>query len=338
MDLKSWVNRELVIGNKKVSNRLALAPMAVLGNIALREIIADHGGCGLQFMEMCNARAVPHENRHVSLTFKWRDEELPYLVCQLFGSDPEVLARAAVRVEREGFFGVDINFGCSVAAICKKNCGAALMKDPGLAGRIVQAVRNAVKIPVFAKFRSGWSSDPGPAVDLAKRFEDMGADALVFHPRVAPDRRGRDPHWDHIGLVKQSVSIPVFGNGNVFDGKDALKMAQTTGCDGLALGRMAVVRPWIFAMFANGFVPDPGIYERYAHDLLDRLLVHFEPHIAVKTFKKTALYFAANFKFGHPIWSALIKGETADDIRENIRRLFLSNPEISESPNRNLMI
>ena len=338
MDIGDWVNRELVIGGKTVKNRLALAPMAVLGNVALRGIVADYGGCGLQFMEMCNARAVPHENRHVSLTFKWRDEELPYLVCQLFGSDPEAMARAAARVEKEGFFGVDINFGCSVAAICKKNCGAALMKDPDLAGRIVSAVRNAVKIPVFAKFRTGWSPDPALAVDLARRFESLGADALVFHPRVSPDRRGRAPLWDHIRLVKQAVSIPVFGNGNVFDAGDAVKMFETTGCDGIAIGRMAVVRPWIFSMMADGFKPGPEICERYAHDLLDRLLVHFEPHIAVKTFKKTALYLSANFKFGQSIWPVLLKGESPEDIRDNIRRVFASNPEISVSPNRNMMI
>ncbi len=338
MDITQWVNRELVIGGRTVSNRLALAPMAVLGNVALRSIIADHGGCGLQFMEMCNARAVPHENRHMSMTFKWRDEELPYLVCQLFGSEPDTLARAAARVEKEGFFGVDLNFGCSVAAICKKNCGAALMKDPDLAGRIVSAVRKAVSIPVFAKFRTGWTPDPGPAVDLARRFEYMGADALVFHPRVSPDRRGRAPLWDHIRRVKEAVSIPVFGNGNVFDSEDAVKMFETTGCDGVAIGRMAVVRPWIFAVMARGFVPDAQICERYAHDLLDRLLAHFEPHIAVKTFKKTALYYSANFTFGQSIWPALIKGDTPSQIRENIRRLFKGNPLIAQSPNRNMMI
>jgi nifR3 family TIM-barrel protein len=338
MDVGQSVNRKLVIGNRTIENRLALAPMAVIGNIALRKIIAEYGGCGLQFMEMCNARAVPHENRHVSMTFKWRDEELPYLVCQLFGSDPEAFARAAVRVEKEGFFGVDVNFGCSVAAICNRNCGAALMKDPELAGRIISAIRKAVSIPVFAKFRTGWTHDPGPAVDLARRFEDMGADALVFHPRVAPDRRGRAPQWDHIRQIKQAVSIPVFGNGNVFDSSDCAKMFETTGCDGVALGRMAVVKPWIFAVMAHGFSPDQGIYERYAFDLLDHLLVDFEPHIAVKVFKKTAIYFAANFKFGHSIWAALIKGTTPDQIRDNIRRLFDSNPEISESPNRNMMV
>ena len=338
MNVENWINRPLAIGNRTVKNRLALAPMAVLGNVALREMIADYGGCGLQFMEMCNARAVPNESRHASLTFRWRDEELPWLVCQLFGSDPETMARAARRIEEEGFFGVDINFGCSVAAICNKNCGAALMKDPELAGRIASAVRKAVSIPVFAKFRTGWSKDPAPAVDLARRFQDAGADALIFHPRVAPDRRGRAPLWDHIRLVKEAVSIPVFGNGNVFDGSDCKTMVEATGCDGVALGRIAVVKPWIFSEMACGFTPDPGIYERHAYGFLDLLTARFEPHIAVKLFKKSALYFSANFKFGHSIWTGLIKGDQPEHIRENIRRLFESRPEISPRPNMNLML
>lgn len=338
MNIEKLVKRKLTIGEKTISNRLALAPMAVLGNVALRSIISDYGGFGLQFMEMCNTRAVPHENRHVSLTFKWRDEELPYLVCQLFGSDPDAFARGAARVEKEGFFGVDINFGCSVAAICKKNCGAALMKDPELAGRIVEAVRDAVKIPLFVKFRTGWSRDPSNAIDLAKRFEDKGADALVFHPRVSPDRRGRAPVWDHIRLVKQAVSIPVFGNGNVFNKNDALKMFETTGCDGIAIARMAVVRPWIFSVIADGYTPTNDIVEQYAHELLNRLLAHFEPHIAIKTFKKTAIYLAANFKFGQSIWPALVKGNSVEEIRESICNVFKSAPEISETPNMNMMI
>jgi nifR3 family TIM-barrel protein len=338
LDIRDKINRPLTIGKKSVKNRLALAPMAVLGNVAFREMVDGYGGCGLVFMEMCNARAVPTENRHVSLTFRWRDEELDHLVCQLFGSEPEVLARAAERIEKEGFFGVDLNFGCSVSAICNRNCGAALMKDPELAGRIVRAVRGAVSIPVFAKFRTGWSQDPGPAVDLARRFEDMGADALVFHPRVAPDRRGRAPKWDHIRQVKEAVSIPVLGNGNVFDGDDCGRMMDVTGCDGVAIGRMAVTRPWIFAMIADGFVPDGDIYQRHAVEFLQRLEARFEPHIAVKLFKKSALYYSANFKFGHAVWSRLVKGDTPDDIRENIRRVFDEGPETSDRPNMNLMI
>ncbi|MDA8403770.1 MAG: hypothetical protein M0Z56_06195 [Desulfobacteraceae bacterium] len=108
--------------------------------------------------------------------------------------------------------------------------------------------------------------------------------------------------------------------------------------DGVALGRMAVVRPWIFSVFSQGFSPDQGIFERHAYDYLDRLEAHFEPHIAVKLFKKSAIYYAANFKFGHSIWSTLVKGDHLENIRANIGRLFETHPEISDRPNMNLMI
>lgn len=338
MNLKEYLNTPLKVGTQTIGNRLALAPMAVLGNMAFREVVAHYGGFGLLFMEMCNANCLPHENRHLSLTFRWRDEERHHLVCQILGGVPEVMARAAMRIEKEGFFGVDINFGCSVAAICKKNYGAALLKDPDRAEAIVSAVRQAVSIPVFAKFRTGWSPDPAPVVELAKRFEGAGADALTFHPRVAPDRRGRAPRWDHIRLVKDAVSIPVFGNGNVFDERSCAAMIEQTGCDGVAIGRMAVVKPWIFASISHGFNPDPSLYEHHLHRYVDSLEKHYDPRTVVKLFKKNAIYYAANFTFGHLIWSRLIQAHTPDDIRKNIDELFAAHPKIAASPNMNLMI
>lgn len=338
MNVRDYLNQPLNIGNRRIENRLAQAPMAVLGNVAQREMVARYGGCGLQFMEMCSARLVPHENRYKSMTFRWNDDELSTLVCQLFGSEPEIMAQAARRIEQEGFFGVDMNFGCSVAVICKKNCGAALLKDPKRAIAIVEAVRKAVSIPVFAKFRTGWSLDPTPAVDLAKGFESAGADGLVFHPRVAPDRRGRAPHWDHIRLVKEAVSIPIFGNGNVFDEEDCHHMIATTGCDGVALGRIALVKPWIFSMISKGFVPDEDLYQRHLYDFLDCLEKYFDSKTTVKMFKKTAIYYSANYTFGHAIWSRLIQADHPDGLRENIRKLYEAPPEIAKRPNMNLML
>lgn len=338
VDLQKYINKPLQIGGKDVENRLFLAPMASLGHIAFREMLLDYGGCGLLFMEMCNAKAVPHENRHVSTTFRWRDEELPRLVCQIFGSEPDAMARAAERIERENFFGVDINFGCSASAICKKNSGAALLKDPKLAEEIVAAVRKAVKIPVFAKFRTGWDADPKPAADLAKRFENAGADAFVFHPRVAPDRRNRPPIWEHIRLVKNAVSIPVFGNGNVFDESDALKMFQQTGCDGISIGRAAVAKPWIFSELASGKKKEYGIYYTHIIKMTELLEQHYPQVNAVRLFKKSAIYFAANFKFGHKIWAKMINAETMDDIRNNLNEIFSKKNEMTARPNMNMFI
>lgn len=338
--LSEILNKKLSIGNKVIENRLLLSPMAGLTHIAFRELVASYGGYGLLFTEMCNAKAVPHENRHLSPVFRWRDEELNHLVCQLFGSEPEAMAAAAKRVEQEGFFGVDINFGCSVATICNKNLGAALLKDPVRAVKIVEAVRKAVSIPVFVKFRAGWQDDikphPQQAIDLARRFESAGADALVFHPRIAPDRRSRSPHWDYIGQIKAAVSIPVFGNGNVFDRQDCTKMLSQTACDGVSLGRIAVARPWTFASFTRNFSPDPDIYPLCAIQMASLLSKHFDMITAVKLFRKYAVYFSANFSFGHSILRQLCKADTIKQIKTDLENMFDPLPQISSRPNLSL--
>ncbi len=258
--LAQALNRPLRVGTKTVANRLVLAPMAQITHVAFRELLAGFGGCGLLFSEMCAAKSVPHGDGRNPLGFMWRPAELPTLVCQIFGNEPAVMAAAAERIEREGFFGADINFGCCVSAVCRQTCGAALLKYPPLAAGIVAAVRRAVRFPLWVKFRTGWRDDPQAAVDMARRFEDAGADALTFHPRVAPNVRARRPKWAYIEKVKAAVAIPVFGNGDVFDARDCERMLRTTGCDGVALGRLAIARPWVFAAWTRGLLSGPHIY------------------------------------------------------------------------------
>jgi len=336
--LSPYLVEDLVIRGRTIPGRTALAPMAGLGHIALRQMISEFGGFGLLFTGMCNARAIPHENPASSPVFKWRPQELGSLVCQIFGSEPESMAAAAVRIEKEGFFGVDLNFGCSVAAICKKGCGAALLKNPGLSSQIVKAVRASVSIPVFVKFRTGWKNDPLFAVEMARRFEEAGADALTFHPRVAPDRRTRPPQWDMIRLVQEAVSIPVFGNGNLFEEKDGLQMIRQTSCQGLSIGRMAVARPWLFAQWANRFIPGKDIYYKTALRFSYLLPEHFDERFSVRLFKKYAPYFCANFKFGHQLLKKLVCAQTLEDIRNNLAAIFESNPETLSRPNINLFL
>ncbi|MBI9091904.1 MAG: tRNA-dihydrouridine synthase family protein [Desulfobacterium sp.] len=332
----SYLQQSITIKGRSVANRLFLAPMAGLGHVAFRELVSEFGGYGLLFTGMCSAKALPHENPKFSPVFKWREEELPNLVCQIFGPDPDSMARAAQRIEQEGFFGVDLNFGCSVAAICKRGCGAALLKTPVLAAEIVARVRQSVSIPVFVKFRTGWENDPALAMDMAKRFEDAGADALVFHPRVAPDRRSRPPRWEQIARVKEAVSVPVFGNGNLFDINDASTMLDQTGCDGLSVGRMAVSKPWIFAEWSQGFAPDTATYHHTAIRMTELLLKYHDEAFAVRLYKKFIPYFSASFRFGHSICKQLLKADTMENLRGNIDRVFETDPETVPRPNINL--
>lgn len=330
--------QDLIIGDRVIKNRLVLAPMADLGHIAARRVISGYGGYGLLFTGMCSAKAVRHENPETSLVFKWRKEELSHLVCQIFGPDPDSMARAAARIEKEGFFGVDLNFGCCVAAICKKGCGAALLKTPHLAADIVKKVRKAVSIPLFVKFRIGWESNPVSAADMARRFEDAGADALTFHPRTAPDRRSRPPAWDAITRVVEAVNIPVFGNGNLFLQEDGLKMMGMTSCQGLSIGRMAIARPWLFAQWTQGFKPDDQIYHSCALKMADALLYHYQETYALRLFKKFSAYFCANFKFGHQIRKQLVNAETMKEIVKNIDSMLIPVPETVKTPNLNLFL
>ena len=337
-DFADYLTQPLTLGSKTIANRMVLAPMAGLGHIAFRQLVTQFSGFGLLFTGMCSARAVPHENPKISHVFSWRPQELDHTVCQIFGPDPESMARAAMRIEKEGFFGVDLNFGCSVAAICKKGCGAALLKTPDLAVDIVAAVRSAVSCPVFVKYRTGWQDDLKFPVAMAKAFENAGADALTFHPRVAPDRRSRKPKWEQIGLVREAVSIPVFGNGNLFEPADGMKMINQTGCQGLSIGRMAVARPWLFAQWTQGFEPGPDIYQTCALTLAKLLSDHYEDHFALKMFKKFAPYFCANFKFSNAILKSLVRASTMEELCCNIKKLLDPPPQLLRVPNINLFV
>ena len=333
--LASWLNRPLSIGGRTLAKRLVFAPMTFIGHIAFRELLEGFGGYGLLFSEMCSAKTVPSENRFVSRHFRWRDEELPLLACQIVGAEPEHMADAAQRIEAEGFFGVDLNFGCSAATICRRSCGAAVLRDPALAERIVGRVRRAIRIPLTVKFRTGWQDDPAAAVGMGRRFEDAGADAVTFHPRVAPDRRARAPKWEYIGRLKQALRIPVFGNGNVFDADGCLRMLQQTGCDGVALGRIAVARPWVFSEWTDGRRPGPDVFESTAERLLDLTSRHFDEKAAVRRFRKFIFYFAANFRFGHTLHAQVQKAAGLNGIREALNAFFATPPELTCAPNMN---
>lgn len=334
-NLAQHLRQPINIGNKSIDSRLVLAPMTFLSHIAFRELVSQYGGCGLLFSEMCSASALPSENRFVSPYFKWRDTERTRLVCQIFGADPRVMARAARRIEKEGLFGVDINFGCANGNICRRNCGAAILKDPDLAVKIVQAVRKAVSIPVSVKFRTGWKDAPGAAVELAARFECAGADALIFHPRVAPDRRSRPPKWEYIGMVKNAVAIPVFGNGDVFDRSDCTRILTKTGCDGVALGRIAIARPWIFAEWTHDFTPGPDIFRDAALQLAGLLAKHYEARAAVRRYKRFAYYFSANFRYGHTLFSQVLNAPDMTRLTQIIHRFFSRSPDLVARPNLN---
>lgn len=330
--LSRLLKRPLSVRGRLLKNRLLLAPMAQLGHVAYRELLADFGGCGLMFSEMCSARRVPTENPKRSTYFRWREAERSQVVVQIVGADPGEMAAAAQRIAEEGLFGVDLNFGCSVATICKRDCGAALLEAPARAEAIVRAVRAAVDLPLFVKFRTGWRDDPAIPVDMARRFAAAGADALTFHPRVAPDLRNRPAKWDYIRQVKAAVEIPVFGNGDVFSADDCLKMLETTGCDGVAVGRLAITQPWLFAHWVHQRAPQEGDYAQIPMTMAHLLNTSFEPSQALRRYKKFLNYYAANFRFGHTLYAKTANVRSMDEAVAAVERFFARQPERLRQP------
>ena len=317
---------------------LVLAPMVGLGHVAFREVLAEFGGFSLLVTEMCSARAVATENPATSRVFRWQPQELPRLVCQIFGSDPHDMAQAARRIAAEGFAGVDINMGCAVAAITRRGAGAALLTAPQRAEAMVQAVADAVSIPVSVKFRTVPGPDLEATCRLAQRLEAAGARWLTFHPRVAPDRRTRPARWQDIAPVVAAVRIPVLGNGDVWHPEDARAMMRQTGCAGVSIGRAAAAKPWIFAQIRGEMVPDPEIYLRVAQAMVESVWRWNPPQQALQLFRKWVPYLCANFVYGHEMARRLRRAQERTAIEEALARELDSLPPLATSPNPFLIV
>jgi tRNA-dihydrouridine synthase len=198
-------------------------------------------------------------------------------------------------------------------------------------------VRQAVACPVTVKFRTGWEDNPQIPVDFARRLEDMGVDALTYHPRVAPDRRNRPPRWDYIAMVKEAVSIPVFGNGDVFDAQDCLKMLQTTGCDGVALGRIAIAKPWLFAQWTLGRRTPSAVGKTVSLRMAALLQHYFDTKSALRRFKRYSAYLAASYVFGNSLYNRLRNASDFTAIEDILKQFFEGQPQQLKRPNLNFM-
>jgi len=250
------------IGSVETDNFTVLAPLAGITNLPLR-LLAKRAGCGLVCSEMISSNGLVYGSGKTEQLLDSIPEEKPLSV-QLFGSNPQIMADAARIVQDSGADIVDINFGCSVKKILKSNSGAALMKDPPLANRILESVRKAVTIPVTIKIRSGWEPSGKQAMEIALLAEGCGVDAITVHPRTATQGFRGEADWSIIAAVKKALAIPVIGNGDVTSPEDALRMLNETGCDGVMVGRAAIGNPMIFggilavAQGRSATVPNEG--------------------------------------------------------------------------------
>lgn len=255
----------MIIGNLKIEGFAGLAPMAGVADRAFRELCREYGAA-YTVSEMISSKGVTMGDRKSKELMKLNDAERPAGV-QIFGSDPEIMAKSIDAVLDVNPDFIDINMGCPAPKIAGNGGGASLMKNPETAQEIVKAVSSATDLPVTVKMRSGWDSDSINALDMAVRAENAGAKAVTVHGRTRQQMYAPPVNVDIIREVKERLSIPVIGNGDITDGQSAALMFENTNCDFLLVGRGALGRPWVFqqinAYMSEGrIIPEPPVSER----------------------------------------------------------------------------
>ncbi|MBQ4312568.1 MAG: tRNA dihydrouridine synthase DusB [Clostridia bacterium] len=254
------------IGKTEIHGIAALAPMAGVADRAFRELCVGYGA-SYCVGEMASSKGLIMHDRKSAQLLEVTEPERPMAV-QLFGSDPDIMAQSVEKALRYSPDAIDINMGCPTPKITNNGTGSALMKNPELCGRIIEAVKAAAgDTPVTAKIRKGWDNDSINAVEVAGICEQAGAAAITIHARTRAQMYAPPADWDIIAAVKRAVSVPVIGNGDIFCAEDAMRMLEQTGCDMIMIGRAALGNPWIFravnALYEQDRpLPEPGVFER----------------------------------------------------------------------------
>lgn len=318
---------KLTIGKVTLENNLILAPMAGVTDLPFR-LLCREQGAGLVCMEMVSAKAIYFHNKNTEELMEIHPDEIPASL-QLFGSDPDIISEMAKRIEERPFSILDINMGCPVPKVVNNGEGSALMKNPGLVEEIITKTVKAVKKPVTVKIRKGFQENMVNAVEIARIAEASGAAAIAVHGRTREQYYAGRADWDIIAQVKQAVSIPVIGNGDVTDGASARKLLEQTGCDGIMVGRAVRGNPWIFREIRHFLETGKQPEKPEAAEIRETILRHAAMELdhkgeytAVREMRKHIAWYTTGWPHSAALRKSINEIESWQELEQAVKQIF----------------
>ena len=303
-----------------------LSPMAGLTDSVFRRLIKRLGGCGLVMTEFTSAEGLTRNSLKSKRMLFYHEEERP-VTAQLFGAEPSRLAEATRMVEDLGFDAVDLNLGCPAKKVVKACGGSALLREMKLLEEILKTIRAATSLPFTIKIRAGWSETEIVSVQVGKMAEDIGINAIAFHPRTRVQGFSGHSDWNLIGQLKAALKIPVIGNGDIVTPEDAFRMKRETGCDGVMIGRGALSNPWIFRQIhelEDGLpLTQPDVAAKY--QLIKsyfQLLFEEETPGAIGKMKQFASWFTHAIPYGAALRKSIYESHTESEVMDRIEEFF----------------